>query len=129
MVKRPAIRRAVMAAALAITLAACAGDGDGDASPRGGADRGAGDVQDAERLVDVAKRDLVERFGYAEADVRVLSVESVTWPDGALGCPRPDRSYTQALVDGYRIELQWQDVEHTYHGAHDADPFLCEKLD
>jgi hypothetical protein len=30
----------------------------------------------------------------------------VTWSDGALGCPAPGRFYTQALVPGFRVQLE-----------------------
>jgi hypothetical protein len=59
----------------------------------------------------------------------VLGVESVVWRDSSLGCPRNDRTYDQGDVPGYRIGLQWQDVEHSYHGRDGGDPFLCQKLD
>ncbi|HSM17345.1 MAG TPA: hypothetical protein VK845_10190 [Gemmatimonadales bacterium] len=35
----------------------------------------------------------------------VLRAEAVTWQDGSLGCPEPGMAYTQALVDGYWVEL------------------------
>jgi hypothetical protein len=37
--------------------------------------------------------------------LRVVSVEDVMWPDGALGCPEPGRMYTQALVPGQRVRI------------------------
>ena len=37
--------------------------------------------------------------------VKVLTVESVTWSDGSLGCPEPGMMYTQALVRGHRIRV------------------------
>ena len=43
---------------------------------------------------------------HAVEDVTVVSYEDVTWPDGALGCPEPGMSYTQALVPGARLVLE-----------------------
>ena len=69
--------------------------------------------------------DLVERTGVDPGAVTVASFESVTWRDGSLGCPEPGLSYTQALVDGYRIELVVDGTSHWYHGARDGDPAWC----
>lgn len=90
---------------------------------------GGSGVPEAERRVEAAKDDLVRRFRHQKADVKVVSIESVTWPNAALGCPRHDREYDQTPVAGYRIVLQWKDVQYRYHGRSGADPFLCQFLD
>jgi len=64
--------------------------------------------------------------GVDRSEVLVVTAELVTWPDGALGCPEPDRMYTQALVDGYRIELESDGELTAYHGAVGESPFRCE---
>ena len=33
----------------------------------------------------------------------LVSARAVTWNNGALGCPKPGISYTQALVDGMQV--------------------------
>lgn len=75
--------------------------------------------------VDVAVEDVRTRLGF-DGLVEVVAAHDVTWPDGSLGCPEPDMSYTQALVDGYRVELAIDGDTYTYHGAAGEDPFLCE---
>ena len=47
--------------------------------------------------------DAARRFQVAEDAVVLANAESVTWSDGALGCPQPGYSYTQALVPGFRV--------------------------
>lgn len=59
-------------------------------------------------------------------DIEVVQAESVTWSDGALGCPQPDEMYTQALVEGYRIELSVAGETVYYHGADGDEPFRCD---
>lgn len=49
--------------------------------------------------------DAETRSGSDRSDMTVLRAEAVTWQDGSLGCPEPGMSYTQALVDGYWVEL------------------------
>lgn len=76
-------------------------------------------------LVTVAIADLVGRLGVDPGQIEVVSVESVVWPDGSLGCPQPDMSYTQVQVDGARIVLSVDGGTYTYHSGGSRDPFLC----
>jgi len=94
-------------------------DGDGDASD------GGPEASDS-REVTLAVADAAERTGMAEDDIDVEEVSMVTWSDGALGCPEPDMTYTQALVEGYRIVLDAGGQQLVYHGEIGQDPFLCE---
>lgn len=77
-------------------------------------------------LIDAAIDDLVATVGVAPGAVEVVLAEPVTWRNGALGCPVPGRDYTQALVDGYRIELTADGDTYWYHGGGDNDPFRCD---
>jgi hypothetical protein len=96
--------------------------GDGGA-PADDGDPAAGSSDSRE--ITIATADAAERAGVAEEDVTFVSIEFVTWPDGALGCPEPDQMYTQALVDGYRIVLEAGGERYTYHGEVGGDPFYC----
>ena len=78
------------------------------------------------REVALAIADAEERTDVAAGDIDVVEFALVTWPDGAIGCPEPGVVYTQALVDGYRIVLDADGTQLTYHGATGADPFLCQ---
>jgi hypothetical protein len=49
--------------------------------------------------------DAARRSGVGVKDLRVLSVEAVTWPDGSLGCRQPGRLYPQVLVPGHRVRI------------------------
>ncbi len=72
-----------------------------------------------------AVADLADRLGLAADAISVVLMEDVTWSDGSLGCPEPGMSYTQALVDGYRIVLEANGTEFHYHAAGGDDPFYC----
>ncbi len=76
-------------------------------------------------MTDLAKADLASRTGVDEAGIEVLKAEEVTWSNGALGCPKPGVSYTQALVDGYQVILFADGRAYDYHAGSDAKPFLC----
>src|SRR5262245_35539173 len=68
-------------------------------------------------LLDKIRAELASEQGVGAADVKVIKAESVNWPNGALGCPKPGRMYTQAIVPGYRIELEAGGKRFTYHAA------------
>ena len=76
--------------------------------------------------IDQAITDLAIRVGIDQSRIAVLVAHELTWPDGSLGCPEPGGMYTQALVDGYRIELTDGGDVYAYHGATGREPFLCE---
>jgi len=77
-------------------------------------------------LIDVAIADLARRLGVDPAAISVAEAVTVVWPDGSLGCPRPDMQYTQVLHDGFLIRLQAQGRMFAYHGGGSRPPFLCE---
>ena len=75
--------------------------------------------------ISFAKADLGQRSGVEALQIELVAYEEVTWRDGSLGCPQPGMMYTQALVDGYLIQLQADGQTYNYHGANGRDPFLC----
>lgn len=137
---RAAVWAATVVLIVAPIVAACGGraepgtpaDGAAPGTERaGGATGGApapGAVSDAasdgdgpapaladEPAVVAAVNDFAAAEGVDAADVRVVSVAEVTWPDGALGCPAPGELYTQALVPGYDVALAAGLATARYH--------------
>ena len=80
-------------------------------------------------LADQAVADLAIRLKVTNSEIELVSVEAVTWQDGSIGCPEPDRSYTQALVEGHRIVLDHGDRVYLYHSGAGRPPFLCPSDD
>jgi hypothetical protein len=76
-------------------------------------------------MIEAALDDAVNRSTTARADIKVISEEAVTWPDGSLGCPKPGMLYTQALVPGYRIVLQAGEQTLNYHAMSRGKPVFC----
>lgn len=70
--------------------------------------------------------DAAERLSVDPIQLTVLVAEQVTWPDGSLGCPQPGMSYTQALVDGYRVVVEAADTELDYRVGGSGGFRLCE---
>lgn len=77
-------------------------------------------------LVEQAIADLAGRLNIDAGEIEVVSIEEVTWPDAALGCPQPGMVYAQMLQDGVRIMLGAGGTEYDYHSSADGPPFLCE---
>ena len=116
----PPVQRSVAAAALALApfLVQCAG----------AADSGKSDMAMTGSLqskIEWAMQDAAQRTQRDRAQLRVTLAESVTWPDGALGCPEPGRQYAQVLVSGYRIRIAAGGETLEYHGSLRGQPFLC----
>ena len=75
--------------------------------------------------VEFAMADLAAHLGVSIDVIDWVSQEEVDWPDGSLGCPQPDMSYTQAIVNGSLIILEVNGVPYEYHSKAGSDPFLC----
>ncbi len=59
--------------------------------------------------------------------VQLVSARSVTWPNGALGCPKPGSSYTQALVEGMQVVVSVEGKQYDYRFGTGDQPRLCER--
>ncbi|QOC22266.1 hypothetical protein IC757_14785 [Wenzhouxiangella sp. AB-CW3] len=75
--------------------------------------------------VDMARQDLAGRLGVEPHAISVIRARRVTWRDGALGCPEPGGMYTQALVEGMYVKLEFDGERHAYHAGRDGVPFAC----
>jgi hypothetical protein len=79
-----------------------------------------------ENLIERAKEELAQRLTVPVSDIVFLEAESVTWPDGSLGCPQEGMVYAQVLTPGYLIRLQSGDQEFEYHASRGTTIFYCE---
>jgi hypothetical protein len=80
---------------------------------------------DLQALIRQVSDDAARRSGVDASRVRVLEAGAVTWSDGSLGCPEPDRMYTQALVPGYRIRVEAGGQQFDYHAGARGTWRLC----
>ena len=74
-----------------------------------------------------ARADLAARLAVAPERIELLLAARIVWRDGSLGCPRPHRLYTQALVPGMLFELSAGGVTFRYHAREQGRPFPCEQ--
>lgn len=82
---------------------------------------------DLSEQIAFAVRDLAQRLGVQEDSIGTAAVRQVSWRSGALGCPSPGKSYTQALVPGLLILLQVGEEAYGYHAAEGGQPFYCPR--
>ncbi len=75
--------------------------------------------------IERAVADLAARLGVDPGAISVVRAEELDWPDGSLGCPQEGMGYTQALVNGYFVQLEAGGQLYNYHGRAGGEPFLC----
>jgi hypothetical protein len=130
------LRAAVAMVTMAGALSGCGASGSGSLPAAG-----ARPVSDPERTgvvavpagsrvtsadVEAATRaDAAQFWGRSDPASLRATIESVTWPDGSIGCPRPGLMYTQALVPGYRIVVTDGARELIYHASARGHWVLC----
>ncbi len=78
-----------------------------------------------EELDAAIRADLTDR-GVDGAAAEVVETRKVTWNNGALGCPQPGMSYTQAQISGWQVLVTLDGVSYDYRFGNDATPLLCE---
>lgn len=124
------MRRMLAAVVLTILMSGCASTGGPMSTPSTPASpspsaSAPGDVPEARWAAILA--DLAAR-GVATDDVQLVSARSVTWNSGALGCPKPGSSYTQALVNGMQVVVSAAGKQYDYRFGSSDTPKLCEGL-
>ena len=78
-----------------------------------------------DRMLSQVGADLATRINVQPEELEIIGAEAVVWPDGSLGCPKPDQTYTQAPVPGYRIVLRHVDKQYDYRASEIGYFFLC----
>jgi len=80
-----------------------------------------------DRMLNQVVADLATRIHAKPEELEIIGAEAVIWPDGSLGCPKPDLNYTQAPVPGYRIVLRHMDKHYDYRASEAGYIFLCKR--
>jgi len=76
-------------------------------------------------LVERSVAHIASRLPADAGRVRVLRTEPMERADSALGCPAPDRSYTQVITPGYRLVLEAGEAEYAIHTDTGDRAVLC----
>lgn len=68
-------------------------------------------------LLDKVYADLELRTGGERSDFKTLRGEALQWNDGSLGCAEPGQTYTQGIVDGYWIVIDYRGTSYDYRAT------------
>jgi hypothetical protein len=126
---RAVIRAVLAAAASALLVAGCSigGNVTGPGStPSPSASSGSPNAEVPPKRWAAIISDLTTR-GVPTDSVALVSARSVTWNDGALGCPKPGQSYTQAQVPGMQVVVSVGAVTYDYRFGRSDNPQLCQR--
>ena len=83
---------------------------------------------DAQAILAGALADLSARQDINPADIRLISLEAITWPDTSLGCASA-RDGHPGNVHGYRLLFSAGRDLYTYHADRGETVLLCEDAD
>ena len=119
------MRAIALSLLLVLTLAACGGDDGSVPPPDDTATYPGSDDPELSEHAETARADLAASLGVSEEDLSIVLAERVTWRNGALGCEEEGMSYTQALVEGYRVRIEHDGEPYLYHGEEGGEPFYC----
>jgi hypothetical protein len=127
------LKTSALACSLAVVLSGCDGIAEqaGEATTETRSEAGAApDASPPHKLtlqeqIAFSQADLAGRLGIEPESVTLSGATPVTWRSGALGCPEPGMSYTQALVPGIWIMMRADDRVYRYHAARNGEPFYC----
>lgn len=78
-----------------------------------------------EKFIDLARNDLGKNLAIVPDQIIVLDTKEVIWPNAALGCPAPGKSYPQGTVPGYQIHLEVNSQQYVYHTDLNGKIILC----
>jgi hypothetical protein len=81
-----------------------------------------------EAIVQTSINDLSLQLNIPSEQIRVISVEQVTWPDSSLGCSKPGVAYIQVLTPGYLIQLDANGKIYVYHTDTSDRVVRCKDL-
>ncbi len=77
-------------------------------------------------VIQAAVDDAAARAGVDPSAATVVTAQSVTWPNGALGCPVRGFLYTQAITPGYRVVVEAGGQRYDYRATQQGDLRWCE---
>ena len=126
--------KAAILAGLLAGLTACQGTGDKESAESSSMESVEKVTQEKDKLavsmnlngqIAFSRKDLADRLGVELDAIKLTAARKVTWRSGALGCPKPGMSYTQALVPGVLIFLNVGDDAYGYHAKNDGKPLYC----
>lgn len=72
-------------------------------------------AEEFESQTNLAIDTLVKEVDAKKEEVKVVHVSKFNWPSSALGCPKPGVTYTQSIVPGNLVLLQYNHKQYRVH--------------
>lgn len=69
----------------------------------------------AVELVALVQRRLANQFDILERRVKPIEITPYQWSDTSLGCPDPNQTYVEQVIEGYRLVMQVGDALYAFH--------------
>ncbi|HML21044.1 MAG TPA: hypothetical protein PKD09_05310 [Aggregatilinea sp.] len=79
-------------------------------------------------MAELVTHDAAQRLGVPDAQIDLVGLLAVDWPDTSLGCPKTDVTYDEVITPGYRIVLRGAAQSLIYH-TNIRDFVLCAPED
>lgn len=73
----------------------------------------------AQKVVGLAKEDLANTISTSVNNIKLTSIEEMTWSDSSLGYPEPGGQYLTVETPGYKILLSYGGVVYEYHSDYE----------
>ncbi|RUA17629.1 MAG: hypothetical protein DSY55_01840 [Clostridia bacterium] len=66
-------------------------------------------------LAEAATKIAAEALNIDPAKVTVTAIESYTWRNSSLGCPKPGFMYLQVITPGHLVKVVVDDIQYEVH--------------
>jgi putative hemolysin len=67
------------------------------------------------KIVGAAQTRLARKLNLKASEIKLVSIEPVSWPDSCLGLPGPEEMCAEMITDGYRVVLSVNGQNYTFH--------------
>ena len=67
------------------------------------------------KIVGAAQTRLARTLNLKASQIKLVSIEPVSWPDSCLGLPGPEEMCAEMITDGYRVVLSVNGQNYPYH--------------
>jgi hypothetical protein len=75
----------------------------------------------------LALQKLIYKLDVPANSLTISSIEFITWPDAAIGCPKTGYTYAQVMTPGYKILISYQGEQYPVHtNASGSQIVICK---
>jgi putative hemolysin len=67
------------------------------------------------KIVGAAQTRLARKLNVKASEIKLVSIEPVSWPDSCLGLPGPGEMCAEMITDGYRVVMAVNGQNYTFH--------------